>query len=491
MPPYSGESSDATYTFDTFVFDINLQDPTLSSESEGEITVDWSTFNFIFQFNYHVCATSWPNPCENGYIQIYTTDMSVTLSTDLAVAFTGPTVSLTSTSVALNFNNDIDINVQCTDTFCLIPTSDIANDVGNQFVQIFTAGLQTAINNAAATMFDTISTTVSVPSLNLALQLQGQFALFPATSPNLVLYMEGLFDPNGQQITPPFTPEVSPPDSVFASPSSQFEIVFTDYLIKTAVWAMNILGQFNKTITNSDLPSNSPVHLLTNDPTMQSAVPGVKAYPNCDINVQVSLYNISSVDITGNPGIILSNAISADFFITNSTFNMYAWTLIVGVDVTDTMSASFNSTINEIQIDNALSGWEVDVQLLDSAVGSVSTGFFKFVITVVLSSGGFEVPSVPIPPPTDFNVGTPAYTEGVGYGFVGTTLEYNVDVPVVTCSESADVCPEGNTCCGWGCCTLPSASCCPEAGCCPEGSECVEGGCEGAEAAFFDYYHYK
>jgi len=101
-----------------------------------------------------------------------------------------------------------------------------------------------------------------------------------------------------------------------------------------------------------------------------------------------------------------------------------------------------------------------------------------------------KFPSVPIPPPTDFNVGSPTYTEGVGYGVVGTTLEYNVDVPVVTCSESSNVCPEANTCCGWGCCTLPSASCCPEAGCCPEGSECVEGGCEG-ESAFFDYYHYN
>ncbi len=40
-------------------------------------------------------------------------------------------------------------------------------------------------------MFDTISTTVNIPALNLALQLDGQFVLYPTNSPNLVFSMQG------------------------------------------------------------------------------------------------------------------------------------------------------------------------------------------------------------------------------------------------------------------------------------------------------------
>jgi hypothetical protein len=70
----------------------------------------------------------------------------------------------------------------------------------------------------------------------------------------------------------------------------------------------------NFTITNADLPDTTPIHLTTNDATLQSAVPGngamgimvkwigIKAYPNMDVNVEVSLVNISSVTVTGNPG---------------------------------------------------------------------------------------------------------------------------------------------------------------------------------------------
>lgn len=31
-------------------------------------------FNFSIEAQYHVCSNSWPNPCENGNIYIYTTD---------------------------------------------------------------------------------------------------------------------------------------------------------------------------------------------------------------------------------------------------------------------------------------------------------------------------------------------------------------------------------------------------------------------------------
>ena len=65
---------------------------------------------------------------------------------------------------------------------------------------------------------------------------------------------------------------------------------------------MDVSGDLNYNITDADLPSTSPVHLNTNDVPMQSAVPGLKDYPNMNIIVQLSLVNVSSVDVTGNPG---------------------------------------------------------------------------------------------------------------------------------------------------------------------------------------------
>jgi len=88
-------------------------------------TVGWSLFQFVLVFDYHICAQSWPNPCEDGWIQVYTTNKGVTsVQLDLQLDFSGPDVSVTATSAALNFPDDaIDIYVQCTDSFCLIPVS--------------------------------------------------------------------------------------------------------------------------------------------------------------------------------------------------------------------------------------------------------------------------------------------------------------------------------------------------------------------------------
>jgi hypothetical protein len=138
----------------------------------------------------------------------------------------------------------------------LIPTSDIANAIANNFVSTFQSTLQNGINSAAASTINTIATTYGVEELNLQLTYTGEFALFPGSStPNFVLEMEGMFSPDGSSGKyPPFSPTVSPPDSVFTSPPNQLTIGFTDYLIRTAIWALDQDGDFNQTITNSDLP---------------------------------------------------------------------------------------------------------------------------------------------------------------------------------------------------------------------------------------------
>ena len=63
------------------------------------------------------------------------------------------------------------------------------------------------------------------------------------------------------------------------------------------MWALNLKGEFNQNITDADLPSNTPFHLNTNDPFMKLTAPGFAAYPNMQITIMTSLYNISSIDL--------------------------------------------------------------------------------------------------------------------------------------------------------------------------------------------------
>jgi len=377
MPDYNGKTNSVTYKFYEFSFDIVLENPTFSSSGAPNLNIGWELFDFVFIFKYHICSNSWPNPCEGGFIEIYTTNMDISLFTSLDLSFSGPTISLSASAVNLNFKQgDIEVYVECTDLICIIPTSDISNAVAQSFDSTFTTGVKTAINNAVAAL-NKYQTSYNIPEFKLNLHFNGNFALFPSTNPSLILYLDGYFSPDGQSNEqPPFTPTISPPDSVFSSPSNQLNFIFTEYMIRTAIWALDSDGYFNQTITNSMLPKNSPIHLSTDDTAMQQAVPGVKAYPGCLINVDISLVNTSSVTITGTPGIILGNTILAKFILTNSTFQKFGWSLIVDINVQATLSTVFNATEGEIQLNTALSNWQIGVDLDDSNVGSVNTGFF-------------------------------------------------------------------------------------------------------------------
>ena len=72
--------------------------------------------------------------------------------------------------------------------------SDIAQGIASNFVTVFQDGLTTAIQTAANSYINTIATSYSIPSLNVALEFQGDFSLWPASNPNLVLYANGYFE---------------------------------------------------------------------------------------------------------------------------------------------------------------------------------------------------------------------------------------------------------------------------------------------------------
>jgi len=372
-------------------------------------------------------------------------------------------------------SDTIEVYVDCTDTFCLIPTDDIANAVAGSFVSTFQTTMQTAINTAASTYINTIPTTIPMPGYHLDIELQGGVDLFGA--PNVVTYANGVFSPDGSK-QPPFSPTYAPPDAVFSSPANQLDFIFTDFMIQTAVWAMNENGDFNMTITNADLPNNSPFHLKTSDPFFLAAVPELKHYPNMDINVVTSLYNLSNVDISTS-GITLGNSIVCQFDLVNSSSDIYGWTLLLDLSVLATASVAMDGP--NISVTTSLSNWKSNVVVLKSNMGDISTADFEDLVTLALS----QLPPPPafaIPTPASYVViSSPSITFNDGYGDIGADAQYAIQPPATQCPGSSQYCPEENTCCqwaeGWGCCTLPNAVCC-QVGCCFQGSQCVNGGCE-------------
>jgi hypothetical protein len=152
------------------------------------------------------------------------------------------------------------------------------------------------------------------------LLLEGGFEVFPSSSPGLVFYLDGSFTED--TAVPPFTPTEAPPDSLFASPPSPINLVFSNFMIESGIWATNLLNYYNITITDNDLPADSPIHLnvtfffltlcflciffcslttttinQTNDKFFLTAVPGLKKYPDMGLAVSTGLLNVSNVDI--------------------------------------------------------------------------------------------------------------------------------------------------------------------------------------------------
>jgi hypothetical protein len=117
----SGDTGSVSYDLSSFLFDTFLSDFEIVASSDPSLTIGWATLDFIVQFNYHICADSWPHPCENGWIIVYTTN-TVQVQTALSLDFSGSAVALSASSANLIFNDgDIDVFVQCTDTICLLP----------------------------------------------------------------------------------------------------------------------------------------------------------------------------------------------------------------------------------------------------------------------------------------------------------------------------------------------------------------------------------
>jgi len=262
---------------------------------------------------------------------------------------------------------------------------------------------------------------------------------------------------------------------VFQSPPAPMTLFYTDYSIRSAIFALNSSGFFSRTITNNDLPPNSPYKLSTNDFYFRLFVPGLAGYPNMNITVGTLLKQYS---ITITPkGIKVEPEVFLNFNLINTTKQHPGWVLLF--DIAGNLNLSTTINKNTIQVSSAFSDWNSNTTLISTSVGNLSASaignLLQTLIQILL-----KLPTENVTVISGFTVSQTAplfYTE---FGGISTQISY-ATAPALQCGDGITKCALRNTCCkwnkGWGCCTLPSASCCSDTGCCPQGSVCDGGEC--------------
>lgn len=392
--------------------------------------------------------------------------------------YSGPTVTGSCTSVALEFNQgDVIVNVYCTSTICLIPTSDIANAIAQEFVPTLTSTIQKAVTAAIGKFGALVKTTVPLVDGRLDLSIEGDLQQLGG---DLMAVMKGEMMLDGGKVTPPFAPSL--PTVVFPA-GGDVGVFLSDYLFQSSMWAEATAGLMTVTVTNSMIPPASPVHLTPTDPVMLAIAPGLGSYASCSMEMVVTLtqapqsLHFSNAAPLGPLLTFDNSTININFLVINSTISRSAFAVNVDVSgrwhgltiVPDSKTKGYalNMTLG--------THFYAGAALAGSSVGQVDVDtLLQFVdLALVTLSAGVSLPLPALPKDL---AGASLEGQGVSNGgivavFSGVPVPFPMP-PGNPCGSWP--CPLEATCCGSACCPLPQAVCCG-GGCCPNGSVCVNG----------------
>eukprot|EP01091_Cochliopodium_minus_P012496 TRINITY_DN3797_c0_g1_i1.p1 TRINITY_DN3797_c0_g1~~TRINITY_DN3797_c0_g1_i1.p1 ORF type:complete len:600 (-),score=170.15 TRINITY_DN3797_c0_g1_i1:36-1835(-) len=527
IPPVSGSNNQVSYTFENWAVDIFLQTPD-TTQASNNYAFQWLLFQFQFEWTYHMTAKSWPNPSESGTIYVWTQNWnqkSLLLTSTINIAANPPTYNCDSAQIVAN-GDDIYIYVDCSDTFCLIPTDDIANSIATSFVPTFQTELQKTMNTEFSKVFEDINLMKKIEleaNAALILDLEGAWSLIPdgTKTPGIIVAPTGmvLSDLNNNIVTPPFPDNYTVPSSVLNNPPRELNIYITPYFMETSFWAVNNIGYFNRTLTDAEVPASSPVHLTTNDGFFSSAVPGLTSYPNLNLTVATSIISTPYFFMNTTGLYAFAANLQLDFNIVNQTTivkNAFGVTISINFNLNSTVTQSGKLFLNSTIINHSET-----VTITYTNVGQVIGDAFSQLVDLIFSI--IKFPGFGIPIPASVSINTPETTYGAGYLQIGMNYVYNVpsspkkaplkrppnvdgkkarhykltansthiDIKpapqspsaVQLCGDGSDSCPSGQTCCKtssgltnikYGCCPFANAVCCGSAcdTCCPLGYMC-------------------
>jgi LBP / BPI / CETP family, C-terminal domain len=459
------------YTFSSFRYHLSLEDPDISSTPTG-LRVVFKKFKFLITFNYHVHKVV----SENGNVAVFSTDTQGTqLAVDLAVNLLGPKPQVSVSSVDLSYaKGDCQLLVQCTSTFCIIPVSDIANAIAENFNKGFDQAVQSAATKAAQAYAATLSTTVALPDLELDVDLRSSFA---NVGSNVVMLGSGAVVPRSSpSYKGPWVPKVVPPTAAFSKPGVSSAL--TNYVVETAMTSAWKAGYFHQLITAADVPADSPIKLSTNDAFWKMAVPGLAKWPNMNISVSTGVPSGLPESLFASKfdaaGIVVNFTIDANFSLVNTTKKHAGFSLQFKIGVLAKLAAKDDAKGRSIQLTPSYASWDIQSKELSSAVGPVVE---KDVNTLLLLAVGVAAPKKPVslPWPADFDLNGASLAYNLGYADLSVAPTYNKNIPHTACGPT-ERCAATLTCCKYTgnddeCCVFSGATCCSNF-CCPQGWQC-------------------
>eukprot|EP00026_Physarum_polycephalum_P007750 Phypoly_transcript_07816.p1 GENE.Phypoly_transcript_07816~~Phypoly_transcript_07816.p1 ORF type:complete len:520 (+),score=88.36 Phypoly_transcript_07816:147-1562(+) len=425
----SGSSSSATYTFSGWKVSIALITPNWKPVTTNEFLVGWQQFNFTIESNYHVCGTSWPNPCEDGNMYVYTTDDNTQMYLDTVLDLTQSPPFINVTATDLNFDqNGIQIFVQCTNTFCLIPTQDIADAVAQNFVSLFTTAVANAARASLQKQVTKYRTEFSFTD-GLGLDMESNWWIMLAgTGENPMLFVPTLggfyTNVSGAITQPPFTPSFAPPLTYLESPKQDLNIGITEYFFSSLTWALGSLGFFNKVITSSEVPAESPVQLNTNDAFFLQVVPGLSAYPEMDITITTTLVKSSTPTIDAAGLHVWGTNLTFDFALSNSSYSHHGWTLSNVFDIDFTLVASASGSL--IVVNATISNFSSVVDVTESDMGTITGAGFSTLYQLLESQ--IKVPGFAIHLPESVSASNPTVALNPQYIALGVDFAYSEEL---------------------------------------------------------------
>eukprot|EP01132_Coremiostelium_polycephalum_P002818 gene2818-3503_t len=394
------------YSFSNFKVSISLNQFYYIQNAYSSYSVGWNDVQYKIQWNYHVCAGGIFNPCEDGVVTVFTTGQGlVSVLTTLSLSFNTSTTTLSDVSSQMNFQQGaVTVNVQCTNAVCIIPVSDIANQVAQSFVPSVTNGITGAVNKFIPNYLSLLDPIRTIPFSfkgdTYMVDMEGvlvQSGTDMSDTPTMTVASNGGIitkTASGSYIYPPGSPAFQPTNTQLESFTSDFCLTLTPFFFESLTNAA--FGSiFPMTITPSEVPAASPVKLNTSDGFFTQVAPGLTQYPNLGIQVNLNS-EANSIAYINDMGLYLNGTqLSADFIVLSDN-PFTAFTVLFTVD------ALLNNEVNiispqSISLASDLVSMNPNATITSSVIGSVDpTGFVQllqmFESVIQIPSFNYTIP---------------------------------------------------------------------------------------------------
>jgi len=406
----SGSSSSVKYTFHNFKLSINFNDFYYAQASSSQYQIGWENVQYTLTWNYHICAKTVFNPCEDGTITVFTTDPNnpVNVASNVNINMDQDPISVSATNTVMNFNQGaIQVNVHCSNSICVIPVGDIANEVAQNFVTDACNGITTAINDMAPNIESLINPIRVLPfsfgdkGYQYLLNAEGEIVVSSSQSgytPALTGALQGgiiVKTPSGSYY-PSQSPSYTPDSSQLEGFTQDYMISFSGYFFESLFDAA-FSTLMPMSITPSEVPAASPVQLNTSDPFFSGVAPGLSAYPGLGISINIHS-PVSPVATIDSTGVILNGtSLIGDFIIMDDSSPLTIFTLQFDIDAEISTQVHMVSS-SEVSLNSTILSSNPNATIISSAVGDVdASGFVQllqmFLSVMKLPSFAYAVPS--------------------------------------------------------------------------------------------------